>query len=34
MALRPKAVHGLLIIEVYLDHTQQRTIVGRTPVDE
>ena len=30
MALRPNAGHGLLI----LDHTQQRTTVGRTPLDE
>jgi hypothetical protein len=34
MALRPNAGHGLLIPEVFLDHTQRRTTVGRTPLDE
>ena len=34
MALRPNAGHGLLILEVFLDHTQQRATVGRTPLDE
>ena len=33
VALRPNASHGLLILEVFLDHTQ-RTTVGRTPLDE
>jgi len=34
MALRHNAGHGLLIIEDFLDHTQQRTTVGRTHLDE
>jgi len=34
MALRPSAGHGLLILEVFLDHTQRRITVGRTPLDE
>ena len=34
VALRPNADHGLLILEVFLDHTQRRTTVGRTPLDE
>ena len=34
VALRLNAGHGLLIIEVFLDHTQQRTTVGRTRLDE
>ena len=34
VALRPIAGHGLLILEVFLDHTQRRTTVGRTPLDE
>ena len=34
VALRPNAGHGLLILEVFLDHTQRRTTVGRTPLDE
>ena len=33
-ALRPNAGHGLLILEFFLDHTQRRTTVGRTPLDE
>jgi hypothetical protein len=34
VAQRPNAGHGLLILEVFLDHTQLRTTVGRTPMDE
>ena len=34
VALRPDAVHGLLILDVFLDHTQRHTTVGRTPLDE
>ena len=34
VALRPNAGHGLLILEVFLDRTQRRTTVGRTPLDE
>ena len=34
VALRPNAGYGLLILEVFLDHTQWRTTVGRTPLDE
>jgi len=34
VALRPNVGHGLLILEVFLDHTQRRTTVGRTPLDE
>jgi len=34
VALRPNAGHGPLILEVFLDHTQRRTLVGRTPLDE
>jgi hypothetical protein len=34
VALRPNADHGLLILEVFLDHTQRRTTVGRTPLGE
>jgi len=34
VALRPKAGHGLLIPEVSRSHTQRRTTVGRTPLDE
>ena len=34
VVLRPNAGHGLLILEVFLDHTQRRTTVGRTPLDE
>ena len=33
VALRPNADHGLLSLEV-LDHTQRRTTIGRTPLDE
>ena len=33
VALRPNAGHVLLILE-FLDHTQRRTTVGRTPLDE
>jgi hypothetical protein len=33
VALRPNAGHGLLVLEVYLDHTQRRITVGRTPPD-
>jgi hypothetical protein len=32
--LQSNAGHGLLILEVYLDHTQRRSTVGRTPLDE
>jgi len=34
VALRPNTGHGLLILEVFLDHTQRRSTVGRTPLDE
>jgi uncharacterized protein Usg len=34
VALRPNAGHGLLILEVFLDHTQRRTTVSRTSLDE
>ena len=34
VALRPNAGHGLLILEVFLDHAQRRTTIGRTPLDE
>jgi len=34
VALRPNAGHGLLILEVFLDHTQRRITVSRTPLDE
>jgi len=34
VALRPNAGHSLLILEVFLHHTQRRTTVGRTPLDE
>ena len=33
VALQPNASHGL-IFEVFVDHTQRRTTVGRTPLDE
>jgi len=33
VALRPNVGHGLLSLEV-LDHAQQLTIIGRTPLDE
>jgi len=32
--LQPNAGHGLLIQKVFLDHTQQRNTVSRTPLDE
>ena len=34
VALRPNAGHGLLILVMFLDHTQRHTTVGRTPLDE
>jgi hypothetical protein len=34
VALRPNTGHGHLILEVFLDHTQRRTTVSRTPLDE
>jgi hypothetical protein len=34
LALRNNAGHGLLILEVFLDHIQRRTTVGMTPLDE
>ena len=34
VALRPNAGHDPLILEFFLDHTQRRTTVGRTPLDE
>ena len=34
VGLRPNGGHGLLILEVFLDHTQRRTTVGRTPLYE
>jgi len=35
VALLSNAGHGLLILEVFfLDHTQRRTTVGGTPLDE
>jgi hypothetical protein len=34
VALRPNAGHGLLIPEVFLDHTQRRITFGRTPLDK
>jgi len=34
VALQPNEVYGLLIHVVFLDHTQRRTTVGRTPLDE
>ena len=34
VALQPNEGYGLLIHEVFLDHTQRRTTVGRTPLDE
>ena len=33
-ARSPIAGYGLLILEVFRDHTQRRTTVGRTPLDE
>ena len=34
VALQPNEGYGLLSHEVFLDHTQWRTTVGRTPLDE
>jgi hypothetical protein len=34
VALQPNMGHGLLILEVFLDHTQWCITVGRTPLDE
>ena len=34
VALRPDAGHGLLILEVSRSHTQRRTKVSKTPLDE
>jgi len=34
VALQPNTGHGLLILVRILDHTQRRTTVGRTPLDE
>jgi len=34
VAVQPNEGYGLLIHEVFLDHTQRRTTVGRTPLDE
>jgi len=34
VALQPNEDYGLLIHEVFLDHTQRRTTVGRTTLDE
>ena len=34
LALRPNPGHGLLILEVSRSHTQPRTTVGGTPLDE
>ena len=33
-ACSPIVGYGLLILEVFRDHTQRRTTVGRTPLDE
>jgi len=33
MALQPNAGHGLPFLMRFLDHTQWRTTVGRTPLD-
>ena len=33
-ACSPIAGYDLLILEVFLDHTQRHTTVGRTPLDE
>jgi len=33
VALRPNAVHGFSVLK-FLDHTQRRTTVCRTPLDE
>ena len=34
LALQPNEGYGLLIHDVFLDHTQRRTTVGRSPLDE
>jgi len=34
LARQPPVGHGHLIDEVFLDHTQRRTTVDRTPLDE
>jgi len=34
LVLQPNMGHGLLIHEVFLDHTQRRITVGTTPLDE
>jgi hypothetical protein len=34
VAVRAKAGHGLLILEVVVVHAQRRTTVGRTPLGE
>jgi hypothetical protein len=34
LSLRPYAGYDLLIVEVYRSHTQWRTTIGRTPLDE
>jgi hypothetical protein len=34
LALRPNSDHGLVILEAFLDQTQRRNTVGRTPLDE
>ena len=34
LALRPNAGQGLLTLEISKSHTQRRTTVGRTPLDE
>jgi len=34
VALWPNAGHGLLVLEVFLDHAQQCATVGRNPLDE
>jgi len=34
VTLRPNADHGLPNLEVYRTHTQRRTMVGMTPLDE
>ena len=34
VALQPNEGYGLLIHEIFLDHTQRRTTVDSTPLDE
>jgi len=34
LALRPNAGYGVFILQVCRSHTQRRTTVGRTPLDE